>query len=116
MDISITGLGLSSTNLEAFTKEKFERISKHFPSINKSKINVSKENKQFIVTAIVLERGKSATYKTEQPDAYSAVNKLTKKIHTAHTKTKKNHKNKRRNVLLPDEASDSEQEKPQDVI
>ena len=116
MDISITGLRLSSTNLEAFTKEKFERISKHFPSINKSKINVTKENKQFIATVIVLERGKSTAYKTEHSDAYSAVNKLTKKIHTAHTKNKKNLKNKRRNALLPDNVSDSELEELQEAI
>lgn len=116
MDISITGLGLSSTNLENFTKEKFNKISQHFPSINKSKINVSKDNKQFTVTAILFERGKTATFKTDDPDAYSAVNKLTKKIHTAQEKIKKKQKNKRRNALLPDDVSDIELEELQEAI
>ncbi len=108
MEISITGLGLSSFNLEYFTKDKFNKISDHFPSIKQSTINVTKENKKFTVTAIISERGKSATYKTQDSDAYIAVIKLTKKIHTAHSKTKKVKKNKRRNALLPEDVSDSE--------
>lgn len=110
MNISITGLGLTSENLNHFTKNKLKKLIERYSSINKTQISINKDQEGFLIQAIISDETGTRPYKTVHKDAYEGVNELTKKIHSYMVKKKKVQKNKRRNALLPPDVSCSEYE------
>lgn len=101
MNINITGLGLTSPNLQSLTEEKLEKLAARFPLIHSISINISKEHQMFCITATLGIKGGNKTFNTECNNAYTGICKLTKKMHSSLTKSKKLRKHKRQNTLHP---------------
>lgn len=81
MQLSISGQGMEITDaLREYTKEKVEKITRHFDHVNNSHVVLHIEKTRHLAEATITAKGATLHASGEADDMYAAIDSMTDKL------------------------------------